>query len=59
MKSMLGGKWKPRSVHFSHGAPANLHVHRRLFGTNVEFGSEFDGIILDRATSIVPIPSAT
>ncbi|CAG9179054.1 AraC family transcriptional regulator [Cupriavidus pinatubonensis] len=48
MKSMLGGKWKPRSVHFTHGAPANLHVHRRLFGTNVEFGSDFDGIVLDR-----------
>ncbi|MGN5479115.1 AraC family transcriptional regulator [Cupriavidus basilensis] len=56
MKSMLGGKWKPRSVHFSHGAPANLHVHRRLFGTNVEFGSEFDGIILDRADLDRPNP---
>ncbi len=56
MKSMLGGKWKPRSVHFSHGAPANLHVHRRLFGTNVEFGSECDGIILDRADLDRPNP---
>ncbi|MDF3882917.1 AraC family transcriptional regulator [Cupriavidus basilensis] len=48
MKSMLGGRWKPRSVHFSHLAPASLHIHHRLFDTRVEFGCDFDGIILDR-----------
>ncbi|WP_035883625.1 AraC family transcriptional regulator [Cupriavidus metallidurans] len=48
MKSMLGGHWKPRSVHFSHAAPASLHVHQRLFGTRVEFGCDFDGITIDR-----------
>jgi hypothetical protein len=40
--------WKPRSVHFSHAAPASLHVHQRLFGTRVEFGCDFDGITIDR-----------
>jgi len=48
MKSMLGGQWKPRSVHFSHAAPSGLHIHHRLFGTRVEFGCDFNGITMDR-----------
>jgi len=56
MKSMLGGRWKPRSVHFSHPAPASLHNHHRLFGTGVEFGCDFDGIILDRQDLDRPNP---
>ncbi|CAG2154674.1 HTH-type transcriptional regulator VirS [Cupriavidus yeoncheonensis] len=56
MKSMLGGSWKPRSVHFSHSAPASLHVHHRLFGTRVEFGCDFDGIVVDRRDLDRPNP---
>ncbi|MDW3685113.1 AraC family transcriptional regulator [Cupriavidus sp. CV2] len=56
MKSMLGGRWKPRSVHFSHPAPASLHIHHRLFGTRVEFGCDFDGIALDRQDLDRPNP---
>jgi len=55
---MLGGQWKPRSVHFSHPAPASLHVQHRLFGARVEFGSDFDGIILDRQDLDRPNPQA-
>jgi AraC-like DNA-binding protein len=28
-----------------HAAPSDLRVHRRVFGTNVEFGSEFNGFV--------------
>jgi AraC-like DNA-binding protein len=43
--SLLGAHWHPHSVHFSHAAPANLSVHRRIFGCKLEFGSEFNGIV--------------
>ena len=42
----LGPRWMPRSVHFAHAAPASVRIHRRVFGTQLEFGSEFGGIVL-------------
>ncbi|SMG59532.1 AraC family transcriptional regulator [Paraburkholderia susongensis] len=48
MRSILGPQYMPRSVHFSHAAPASLAVHRRFFGRNVVFDSEFDSIVLPR-----------
>jgi len=56
MKCMLGGGWKPRSVHFSHAAPTKLQIHHRLFGARVEFGCEFNGIMLDRQDLDRPNP---
>jgi AraC-like DNA-binding protein len=41
----LGPSWKPRAVCFSHHAPASLATHHRVFGSRVEFGQEFDGIV--------------
>ncbi|MGN5476384.1 AraC family transcriptional regulator [Cupriavidus basilensis] len=58
IKTMLGPRWRPRSVHFSHAAPATLSVHQRYFGANVEFGSDFDGILLDRRDLDQPNPLA-
>ncbi len=48
LRTILGSQWMPRSVHFSHPAPAGLQVHRRLFGPRLEFNSEMDGIVLSR-----------
>lgn len=56
MKALLGGQWKPRSVHFFHAAPDSLHIHRRLFGARVEFGCGFNGIVLDRQDLDQPNP---
>lgn len=42
----LGPRWMPRSVHFAHAAPASMRIHRRVLGTQLEFGSEFGGIVL-------------
>src|SRR5262249_6828663 len=36
-RALLGTQWRPRSVRFSHPAPPELTVHRRLFGAQVEF----------------------
>ena len=40
--------WRPRRVCFAHDAPADRSVHERLFGRNVEFGHDFNGIVCAR-----------
>ena len=47
-KHQLGSAWAPASVHFSHAAPASSSQHRRVFGCDVVFGADFDGIVLRR-----------
>ena len=44
----LGPRWLPRSVHFSHPAPTSMQIHQRVFHAPLEFGSEFDGIVLSK-----------
>ncbi|MDM1246582.1 AraC family transcriptional regulator [Acinetobacter sichuanensis] len=43
--ALLANKWRPLSIHFTHNAPQDLSVHRRIFGCTLEFGSEFNGIV--------------
>ena len=50
-----GSDWRPRRVCFAHDAPADRSVHERVFGRNVEFGHDFNGIVCARATSRCPI----
>jgi AraC-like DNA-binding protein len=44
-RAMLGPQWHPQSVHFIHEAPAELQVHRRVFRCDVQFGSDFNGVV--------------
>ncbi|MFC5522596.1 AraC family transcriptional regulator [Polaromonas jejuensis] len=44
----LGPRWKPRSVHFSHPAPTSMQIHQRVFRAQLEFDSEFDGMVLSK-----------
>lgn len=46
--SVLGASWRPRVVCFSHDTPSReeLAVYHRLFGHQIEFNCEFDGIVL-------------
>lgn len=55
---LLGSHWHPYSVNFTHQAPDNLQLHRRLFGCNLEFGSEFNGIVCPDANLDVTNPHA-
>ncbi|MFW2078943.1 AraC family transcriptional regulator [Acinetobacter sp. ULE_I010] len=43
--ALLLQKWRPLSIHFTHSAPKDLSVHRRVFGCSLEFGSDFNGIV--------------
>jgi len=58
VRALLGPAWNPRRVQFTHAAPADLRVHRRIFGPNVEFGGDFNGIVCDAADVDRPIPAA-
>jgi AraC-like DNA-binding protein len=44
-RALVGPRWKPQAVNFTHEAPANLQVHRRVFRCAVEFACEFNGIV--------------
>lgn len=48
-RALLGPRWRPLSVNFTHAAPSDLSVHRRMFGEEVRFGSDFNGVICDEA----------
>jgi AraC-like DNA-binding protein len=56
--ALLGPEWKPRRVCFAHDAPADRSVHERVFGHNVEFGHDFNGIVCSRSDLAVPNPNA-
>jgi AraC-like DNA-binding protein len=58
LRTFLGSDWKPRRVCFAHDAPADRSVHERVFGRNVEFGHDFNGIVCSRRDLERPNPNA-
>ena len=58
LRSLLGPEWRPRRVCFAHDPPADRSVHERVFGRNVEFGHDFNGIVCARSDLEVPNPNA-
>jgi AraC-like DNA-binding protein len=56
--ALMGARWQPFSVNFSHAAPADLRLHRRVFACRMEFDSEFNGIVLSSSDLDAPNPSA-
>jgi AraC-like DNA-binding protein len=57
-RAVVGQRWRPLSVNFTHEASADLTVHRRIFGPIVEFSSEFNGMVLAAADLDRSSPSA-
>ena len=57
-RSVLGAGWQPISVSFGYEPPpsSERHVYQRLFSCPVEFGSEFDGILVRSADLDRPNP---
>jgi AraC-like DNA-binding protein len=56
--ALLGAHWHPISIHFTHSAPDDLQLHRRIFGCPLEFDSEFNGIVCNAADFDYPNPTA-
>ena len=42
---LMGQRWRPKLVCFSHRAPSSDLMHRRVFGKAAEFEHEFNGIV--------------
>lgn len=57
LKLLSGKGWNPRTVCFTHSAPANLASHRRVFGVPVRFNQDFNGILLSAADLDVEGPA--
>ena len=57
-RALLGAEWKPRSVCFTHPAPPDLGVHRRVFGPAVHFRADFNGIVCAAEDLDRPNPAA-
>jgi AraC-like DNA-binding protein len=55
---LLGAHWRPHSVNFTHDAPSDLQLHRRMFKCKLEFGAEFNGIVCPAANLDHPNPLA-
>ncbi|WP_423193780.1 AraC family transcriptional regulator [Cupriavidus sp. H18C2] len=56
-RALLGPQWHPVGVHFTHTAPQDTQVHRRLFGCPLAFGSEFNGIVCAAEDLSAPNPT--
>jgi AraC-like DNA-binding protein len=57
LRTFFGVDWRPRRVCFAHDAPADRSVHQRVFGRNVEFGHDFNGIVCARSDLELPNPN--
>ena len=55
---LFGGAWRSRPVWFSHGPPADMTTHLRLFGPWVEFGQDCNGILLEASDLDAPLPAS-
>lgn len=53
----LGPSWRPRSISFSHAAPASTATWQRVFGMPALFNQDFDGIVCRAADLEAPLPS--
>ncbi|UTW12385.1 AraC family transcriptional regulator [Marinobacterium rhizophilum] len=56
--ALLGTHWRPYSVNFTHEAPQDLQLHRRLFRCHLGFGAEFNGIVCTATELDEPNPLA-
>jgi AraC-like DNA-binding protein len=58
LRAFLGPGWSPQRVCFAHDAPADRSVHERVFGRNVEFGHDFNGVVCLRKDLESPNPDS-
>jgi AraC-like DNA-binding protein len=56
--SVLPADWRPLEVHLAHLPPRRSAYHRKFFGCDVTFNSEFDAIVCDARDMDRAIPTA-
>lgn len=55
-RTLLGSRWRPSSVNFTHQAPKDMQAHRRIFQCKLVFDSEFNGIVCPTQMLEIPNP---
>jgi AraC-like DNA-binding protein len=58
LSGLLGPRWRPYSVRFTHAAPKDLATHRRVFDAEVQFDSDFNGFVCPISDLDRPNPTA-
>jgi len=58
VREIIGPRWEPLSICFSHRAPASLDTHRDVFGPRLRFGHEFTGLVFLVSELAAPNPAA-
>lgn len=56
--ALLGNRWKPLAIHFTHPKPPDTRIHRRLFGCAVNFQADFNGLVFASSELDSPNPRA-
>lgn len=44
-RAILGPQWRPQAAHFTHAAPSDLSIYKRLFRCPLQFESDFNGLV--------------
>ncbi len=57
LRLFLGQSWRPRSLCFTHPAPASAATFSRVFGMPCTFNQDFDGIVCLASDLEAPLPS--
>lgn len=57
LSTLLGDAWRPRTICFTHAAPASLAMYARVFGVPVLFRQDFDGLVCQAADLEVAMPA--
>jgi len=58
IRQLFGESWRSRPVWFTHGPPADMATHLRVFGPWVELGQECNGTLLDVRDLEAPLPGS-
>jgi len=58
LKALLGERWKPLQVWFTHAAPPRLDTYRRVFGVTPHFDEDSLALVMTLEDLETPIPTA-
>lgn len=58
MKRFCGESWQPKSFHFTQSPPIKSDLYRVFFRAPLYFNSDFTGMVFDKSTLGIPIPSS-
>src|SRR3954468_2646445 len=58
LTEVLGGRWTPEIVHFSHPPPRDLKRFQQFFSVPIEFNARFNGYSCASRSLEAPVPTA-